>query len=1410
MAETERTTGNAVAPDRFAVSVREPAITSSSSSPSIRVTDVGEYIRFHSCDRRFKLKFNDYQLAKALPFSELIFETLLDPVLQESGRLRESQWEESLRQNGFSDLTDYTQRSETTDTNHGSTPWTVFIQQLEGLPIGQAAYGREIRIESQLGAFQLRGQVDFAILWWQNDRPRLRLVECKASRKDRTYHRIQIALYGMMVRQLLEGTPVFLNGQALTPEDVECVVVRIDEATNQVQDILSQVPLDLATEEADLTGLLATDGTIARIVQNDLTTIDYQLDGRCNDCVFSVHCLAESGRERRLELLGLDPSTIRVLKAAGIETLDNLATLDLSSQQANAVRQTSGFSENLELLQAKAKTRRRTLPGGDLNPESYEVESLPHTGQGQLPEHTNNGERLIRIYLSIEYDYVENRLGALSAHITNSDGLLNTGFIRVDDGWQPDPVVCEQVQPPLGSGGSVGQQRPLQGLEVIKFKETPWTGDYVKDTAAEQRLIEEFLRELIQAIRQVAQANEAAIHFYVWSRQEITQLIEGCTRTSSVLLGHLQELLGCREGLEQLIYSSLQEEVDNRFALAWTGRDLAVVATLRWFGQRYHWCRQINGETVNLDHAFRQDIFDFKRELNFDSSGQWVPRSAKRSQKHTFEIRLRSQKSLSAPYWRAYWGTLPDPTDPQVDRRVAQAIERYSIAQQDGYLTEYLRARTHALRWIEERIRFKNPDLTKPRLDLTALEQFTLGVNTATRAAIDFLRLDQQVKITGWLANHLVPPLYRLPLGKTIPLRDIQVLNANQLVATIDLVAYGMNFEVFESNCTLGEGDFVRLTPGFNDPARGQTIRQLFSGGGNCIIDRIDPLSEQVVLSINKARSDNRYILYGKRDPNALTFANATLDESPSDFIAGKVESRLGLAATSYVNQWFDPQNPQIPGQAAPTTAELEQYQTFLDTLRFSENQGLALDQSTAVIAGLSTRIQLLQGPPGTGKTETTSVATFLRILAHCSVGDIVLISAPTHTAVDNLLKRLQERLPILTQHATSLGLAVPTIQLSRVDARDDSKQMFAGTNLTCFDSYNCTTQVNRMRSRTVLVVGGTINGILKMAQALNAGLVSTLILDEASMMVFSHFLALASLVRPDGAIMLAGDHRQLAPIVSHDWEQEDRPPVVSYQPFVSAYIGIQSLKQRSDLPDSAILCSALSYTFRLPAIIRTLIARLYRLDAIELEGRSLASTVDIDAEGTWERIWQNEPGLYLVLHDERQSSNSNRVETEIIKQLLESSSSLPANSVAIVTPHRAQRALLKTELSDYYGANNQPVTVIDTVERLQGGERPTVIVSATVSDPTVISKNVEFILDLNRSNVAFSRPKERLIVVCAKTLLEYIPAELEHYEETLLWKALRAICSQQIGYETINGHTVQIFTPPPASVAEATPEARL
>ncbi len=206
----------------------------SGPKPTVRVTEIGEYIRYRSCERRFKLGFNNRQLAKQLPFAERLFNTI-DPVLDEHGRQREDEWESTLRGAGLEGLTQQGQSSERQAEHHEEVEpdgWDALAGRLQALSLGQPAYGREVKVAADLGAFHVEGRVDFVLLLWNDGNPRLRLVECKASRRDRTHQRVQVALYQMMVREMLRRRPLRVGGIEVRPEDVECVVARIDETTN--------------------------------------------------------------------------------------------------------------------------------------------------------------------------------------------------------------------------------------------------------------------------------------------------------------------------------------------------------------------------------------------------------------------------------------------------------------------------------------------------------------------------------------------------------------------------------------------------------------------------------------------------------------------------------------------------------------------------------------------------------------------------------------------------------------------------------------------------------------------------------------------------------------------------------------------------------------------------------------------------------------------------------------------------------------------------------------------------------------------------------------------------------------------------------------------------------------------------
>ncbi|MDP9438851.1 MAG: AAA family ATPase, partial [Actinomycetota bacterium] len=1160
--------------------------------PVVRVTEIGEYIRYRSCDRRFKLGHDNRRLAKGLPFATRLFNTL-DPVLQEVGKRREDEWEASLKGAGFDDLT---QQHSELEEGGGELSWDAFVEGLQGLEAGREAYGREVKLAAELGAFRVEGRADFVLVLWREGRPRLRIVECKASRRDKTYHRVQVALYGMMVRRMLRDGPIRVAGVGVEPEDVECVVARIDEGTNRGYSIPDLKPLDLSVEEADLERLLGPDGSLTQIVGSDLDELAYQLDVKCDGCVFNVHCFPESARQRRLQLVGLEPSSVRTLRAAGVRTIDDLASLDPSGPAAAQARQEPGFAENLTILQRKASARRSTLPGGREDPDSFEVEALPNAGQGRLPLHEDQGHRLVRVYLSVDYDYTENRIGALSAHVTTSDGRIHTGYAKVDGRWRPEPGVMEIRETGRDEDDRpVHEGRALRGREIVEIKASEWTGDLEQDTGAEREMIQGFLLELIDAIAEEAGTDWAPVHFYVWSRSEVTQLVEACSRAGSGLLGHLRELLGCRESLEQLIYSCLQDEVDGRYGLGWTGRGLSVATSLTWYGRRYHWRRQVGDGDVDLDRLFAQDIFDFKTTLALDESAGWGDPDDGSAPRHRFEIRSRFHDSLTAPYWRAYWRALPNPEDID-DTRLKGSIRRYKEAAQPPHnLRAYLCARVHALRWVEESIRFKNPEIIKPALNLRRLQEFSLGVENAAQAAIDFLRLDQHVKVTDWISAHLTPPISRVPGGRTVPLRDVESQGKNRLSATISLDGYGLDREALAVRCTLGEGSFVRVSPHGGEPERGQTFRQLTGGGRTCTLDAIDWETGRVELSVIPSFSDTEYVLFsgGGGEEGTKLFEHATMDESVSDFVAGRVETKLRDGRAAYVYGWLDPEHPQLPAQAPLDEPEKARYESILDGLKLRGGRTLAPDQRRAVLEGLDAKVQLLQGPPGTGKTMTTAVAIMVRALARRKPGDVVLVAANTHTAVDNLLERIGGTLDAFYEGAEGEGFAPPRIKLAKVHSSGDFEPLDGVVNIPAKPSI---ARVRKERKDAVLVIGGTISALLKLARELSNATdlsdrddgfqVPMLVVDEASMMVFPHFLALATLVRPDGEIMLAGDHRQLAPIVAHDWEREDRPPAVLYQPYASAYQAILKIIQNQAVPEEAARRSALSQTFRLPPLV--------------------------------------------------------------------------------------------------------------------------------------------------------------------------------------------------------------------------------
>ncbi len=1351
--------------------------------PRIIVTDIGEYIDKGSCARNFRLRLDKGQEARKFPFFPAVRKPL-NPILAMNGQRLEDQWAED-----FSRTMTYL-NPPTSDNDKGEITWTDFLERIRGIEPGKPVFAREVEISRQIGSFLVSGRMDFLLLRWEGRTPVLRIVECKASRRDKTYHRIQLAAYRLMVGEALAEEPGDI-GNPIKHAVLESVVARIDEESNQNQDALALPSLDLREEMDDLRQLLSSNGIFENISRTPLEKLGYRLEPKCDSCLYCPICLPESARLRRIELIGIDHSAVSILLKNGIDTIDALADLDPSSGAARNLLRSPGFSIDLGDLIIKAKARRSTLR--DKREGDWPVISRSNPGKGQLPEYQCGDEpRLIRIYLDVEYEYIENRLAALSAHITDSVSPLITISEKVGDRNRLEPVPME-----LDIGSS--QRRPLNGEHVVSFVSEPWTGEKKADDEREGRMVQSFFDRLADAIVNVGKGDDKRpVHFYVWSRNDMAHLIDACSRAGGSLLHSLTELLGCRERchgpMEQLIFTPLRDEIDQKVALGYTGHSLAIATSLSWYGfPRFHWTRDVDGVPTDLSYSFRRDIFDFRTYLNLNSAGEWCERHDPDGHPEFFEIRTKFSSDINAPYWYALWGKLPEASG-GMDRAL---LNDYRRGGRSGQIAAFLQAKCQALRWLEERL-LKNEGIQKPLMPIGELkhvdERFS-GRYDLVNACLDFMRLDHHVKKVDWVTSCLRSPSARVAEGFALPLKNLMDVpmedGSHSIRGVLDLERFSVDPEVFFSVCMIGEDSFVRISPYSGGPNEGQSIQEVLGKGVTGKVTHLDRstglFAAKVVTTNYKDPIARDYVLPSL--PSNITMPFALVEEGISAFVQNRVDEWLRNNRGAPAVKWFNPESPSIPERTQLDQETAEGYRKLLRSMNVLD-RSLDEVQVQACIDGLESTVQLLLGPPGTGKTNTTAAAILLR-LASTPVRKLFLLSANTHTAVDELTERLRLTLPSFRKASSENGLRDNPVSILRLREGSPLPEDIAAEN---------TTQIRDLLRLNDVVVCGSVNEVLKLGKnmdrngwPLGPSRASGLIVDEASMMLFPDFLALATMVSPGGEIMLAGDHMQLSPITSHDWENEDREQVARMTPHESAYVTVKRLCGKCD--GHALRQSELTLTYRLTDELIHLIADVYRREGVMLTSRKKAAPKD-GRFSSLADLWKH-GGIYLIVHDESGSRKLNQFEAGLIRDIIASrpgsKRDIEPSSISIITPHRAQKGALKGLLTERYG---DQIKMIDTVERLQGGECETIIVSGTQSDTNAIGESAEFILNLNRTNVIFSRAKERLIVVCSKNLLDSVPADIEDYNSSWLWKRLRSICDTEMLNLEGYGHRVSVRVP--------------
>src|SRR5262245_35004153 len=291
---------------------------------------------------------------------------------------------------------------------------------------------------------------------------------------------------------------------------------------------------------------------------------------------------------------------------------------------------------------------------------------------------------------------------------------------------------------------------------------------------------------------------------------------------------------------------------------------------------------------------------------------------------------------------------------------------------------------------------------------------------------------------------------------------------------------------------------------------------------------------------------------------------------------------------------------------------------------------------------------------------------------------------------------------------------------------------------------------------------------------------------------------AMAALpLKRDGQLIVVGDHRQMPPVVKHDWDRELRRTFQQYRVYDSLFDTLRSLKPPM---------IQFSESFRVHSVIADFLRQeVYRHDGIDYHSRRtdvLPERILDDSFVT--AVLRPDYPLVVVVHGETGSQVSNEYEQALIEPVIRILSdgqgfALDAEEgLGVVVPHRAQRAALRQgfpQLCVFDQASGLAVrSAIDTVERFQGGERTVILVSATESDRAYLLEAGEFLLDPRRLTVALSRAKRKLILVASESVFSLFSPDDEAFANSLLWKRLlRQTCTNLLWHGTRGGERVTV-----------------
>nr|OQO23072.1 hypothetical protein B0A51_09576 [Rachicladosporium sp. CCFEE 5018] len=407
-------------------------------------------------------------------------------------------------------------------------------------------------------------------------------------------------------------------------------------------------------------------------------------------------------------------------------------------------------------------------------------------------------------------------------------------------------------------------------------------------------------------------------------------------------------------------------------------------------------------------------------------------------------------------------------------------------------------------------------------------------------------------------------------------------------------------------------------------------------------------------------------------------------------------------------------------------------------------------DQTAAIQHVLSAQdYSLILGMPGTGKT--TTIAHLIRALL--AQKNSILLTSYTHTAVDNILLKIQDIAP----PGSILRLGIPAKINPQVkefchlantpkSSIQEVEELYMGVSIV---ATTCMSTSHALFTRRVFDI---------------------CIVDEASQISLP--TCLGPLLHAH-RFVLVGDHFQLPPLVQNRKALEGGLDISLFrtlsekQPESVVTLG----KQYRMCAEIMALSNTLIYSGKLqcgtPEVAsRTLSMPFYPFALITLHPPGSTCAHLPSLQNCWlDHLISPSRKVLFINTDpfgapvQESTSNTSTTTTKTLSNALESrvaislvsaflACGLPAKEIGIITPFRSQVSLIRREL----GTAGLSGVDVDSADRFQGRDKEVIILSFVRSNPQ--NEVGELLRDWRRINVALTRARSKLVILGSRKTL--------------------------------------------------------